>query len=63
MMGIKTRVFAPIEHLTFDALVPPHFCRHVEQTLDLLVRALVADCYAPGGLDLSRLSGDLETWG
>lgn len=51
MMGIKARAFAPVEHLTLDALVPSdHFYRHVERTLDLtFVRDLVADCYAPDG--------------
>jgi transposase len=51
MMGIKARVFAPVEHLTLDALVPSdHFYRHVARTLDLtFVRGLVADCYAPDG--------------
>lgn len=51
MMGIKARLFAPVEHLTLDALVPAdHFYRYVERTLDLaFVRDLVADCYAPDG--------------
>jgi transposase len=51
MMGIKVRVFAPVEHLTLEALVPrDHFYRHVERVLDLsFVRALVAPYYAAGG--------------
>jgi transposase len=51
MMGIKARVFAPVEHLSLEELVPPdHFYRHVERVLDLsFVRALVAPYYAAGG--------------
>ena len=51
MMGIKVRVFAPVEHLTLEELVPrDHFYRHVERVLDLsFVRALVAPHYAAGG--------------
>ena len=44
MMGIKARVFAPVEHLTLEELVPrDHFYRHVARVLDLdFVRQLVA---------------------
>ncbi|MDB5059582.1 MAG: transposase [Chloroflexi bacterium] len=51
MMGIKARVFAPIEHLTLEELVPrEHFYRHVDRVLDLrFVRELVAPYYAAAG--------------
>jgi len=51
MMGIKSRIFHPIEAVTLEQLVPDdHFYRQLERTLDLtFVRALVADCYAAGG--------------
>jgi transposase len=51
MMGSKARVFAPVEHLSLEELVPPdHFYRHVERALDLtFVRELVAPYYAAGG--------------
>jgi transposase len=51
MMGIKARVFAPVERLTLEELVPQgHFYRHVERVLDLsFVRALVAPYYAAAG--------------
>ena len=51
MLGIKTREFAPVEHLTLEELVPPdHFYRHVDRVLDLrFVRELVAPYYATGG--------------
>lgn len=51
MMGTKARVFAPVEHLTLDALVPAdHVYRHLERALGLaFVRGLVADCYAANG--------------
>jgi transposase len=51
MMGIKARVFAPVEHLTLEELVPrDHFYRHLERVLDLsFVRELLAPYYAAGG--------------
>src|SRR5262249_31046375 len=51
MMGSKARVFAPVERLTLEELVPPdHFYRHLERVLDLrFVRALVAPYYAAAG--------------
>lgn len=51
MMGIKARVFAPVEHLTLEELVPrDHFYRHLERVLDLsFVREWVAPYYAAGG--------------
>jgi transposase len=51
MMGSKARVFAPVEHLTLEELVPQdHFYRHLERVLDLsFVRELVAPYYAAGG--------------
>jgi transposase len=51
MMGIKARVFAPVERLRLEELVPrDHFYRHVERVLDLsFVRELVAPYYAAGG--------------
>jgi transposase len=51
MMGIKGRVFAPVERITFEDLVPQdHFYRQVERVLDLrFVRDLVAPYYAIGG--------------
>jgi len=51
MMGIKARVFAPVEHLTLEQLVPAdHFYRQLERVLDLgFVRDLVRPCYAAGG--------------
>lgn len=51
MLGIKARVFAPVEHLTLEELVPrDHFYRHLERVLDLgFVRELVAPYYAAGG--------------
>jgi transposase len=51
MMGVKERVFAPVERLTLEELVPAdHFYRHLERVLDLgFVRALVAPYYACGG--------------
>jgi hypothetical protein len=44
MMGSKARVFAPVERLTLEELVPQdHFYRHGERVLDLsFVRDLVA---------------------
>ena len=50
-MGIKARIFAPVEHLTLEELVPQnHFYRHVDRALDLdFVRELVAPYYAAGG--------------
>lgn len=51
MMGIKARVFAPVERLTLEELVPQdHFYRHLERVLDLsFVRDLVAPYYAARG--------------
>jgi transposase len=51
MMGHKARVFAPIERLTLEELVPrDHFYRQLERALDLsFVRELVAPYYAAGG--------------
>lgn len=51
MIGIKERIFTPIDAVTLEQLVPAdHFYRHLERTLDLaFVRELVADCYAAGG--------------
>src|SRR5918912_1291338 len=51
MMGSKARVFAPVEHLTLEELVPQdHFYRHLERVLDpSFVRELVAPYYAAGG--------------
>jgi transposase len=51
MMGSKARVFAPVEHLSLEELVPQdHFYRHLERVLDLsFVRELVAPYYAAGG--------------
>jgi transposase len=51
MMGIKARVFAPVERLTLEALVPKdHFYRHLERVLDLsFVREMVAPYYAARG--------------
>ncbi|HEV7129483.1 MAG TPA: transposase, partial [Ktedonobacterales bacterium] len=51
MMGIKARVFAPVEHLTLEELVPrEHFYRHVDRVLNLgFVRELVAPYYAAAG--------------
>jgi transposase len=51
MMGRKERVFAPLDHVSLEDLVPAdHFYRHLERTLDLsFVRDLVAPCYAAGG--------------
>ena len=51
MMGIKARMFAPVEHLSLEELVPhDHFYRHLERVLDLnFVRELVAPYYAVGG--------------
>jgi transposase len=51
MVGIKARVFHPIEARTLEQFVPPeHVYRQLERTVDLrLVRGLVADCYAAGG--------------
>ena len=48
MMGIKARVFAPVEHLSLEELVPQdHFYRQLERVLDLsFVRELVAPYYA-----------------
>jgi len=51
MMGVKSRVFHPIEAVTLEQLVPTdHFYRQLERTLDLrFVRELVRECYAAGG--------------
>ena len=51
MMGSKARIFAPIEYLTLEELVPQdHFYRHLERVLDLsFVRELVAPYYAAAG--------------
>jgi transposase len=51
MMGIKARVFAPVEHISLEELVPRgHFYRHLERVLDLsFVREMVAPYYAVGG--------------
>jgi transposase len=51
MMGSKERVFAPVERVTLEDLVPPdHFYRHLERVLDLrFVRPLVAPYYAAAG--------------
>ena len=51
MMGSKARVFAPVEHLSLEELVPQdHFYRHLERVLDLsFVREWVAPYYAAGG--------------
>jgi transposase len=51
MLGIKERLFEPIDRLTLDDLVPAdHFYRFLDRSLDLtVVRDLVADCYAPTG--------------
>jgi transposase len=51
MMGIRARVFHPLENVTLDDLVPQnHFYRHLERTLDLsFVRDLVCPLYAAAG--------------
>jgi transposase len=51
MMGIKARVFGPVEHRTLEELVPrDHFYRHVDRVLELgFVRELVAPYYAAAG--------------
>ena len=51
MMGIKARLFQPMERVSLEDLVPKeHFYRHVEHSLDLaFVRDLVTSCYAAGG--------------
>jgi hypothetical protein len=37
MMGSKVRVFAPVEHLSLEELVPQdHFHRQLERVLDLV---------------------------
>jgi hypothetical protein len=50
-MGIKARVFHPLENVTLDDLVPQnHFHRHLERTLDRsFVRDLVCPLYAAAG--------------
>ena len=50
-MGSKARVFAPVEHLSLEELVPQdHFYRHLERSLDLsFVRDLVKGTYAALG--------------
>ena len=51
MMGSKERYFAPLIHVSLEALVPTdHFYRHLERTLDLsFVREFVQQTYAGGG--------------
>jgi transposase len=51
MMGSKERYFAPLIHVSLEALVPTdHFYRHLERTLDFsFVRELVQQTYAGGG--------------
>jgi transposase len=51
MMGSKERYFAPLIHVSLEALVPTdHIYRHLERTLDLsFVRELVQQTYAGGG--------------
>src|ERR1700724_1271568 len=51
MMGRKERYFAPLIHVSLEALVPTdHFYRHLERTLDLsFVREFVQETYAGGG--------------
>jgi transposase len=51
MMGIKDRLFGPLERVCLEDLVPKaNFYRHVDRKLDLsFVRDLVKDCYAPIG--------------
>lgn len=51
MMGSKERYFAPLIHVSLEALVPTdHFYRHLERMLDLsFVRELVQQTYAGGG--------------
>src|SRR5437762_13904775 len=51
MMGSKERYFAPLIHVSLEALVPTdHFYRHVERRLDLsFVRELVLQTSAVGG--------------
>ncbi len=51
MMGSKKRSFAPLVHVSLEALVPAdHFYRHLERTLDLsFVREFVQQTYAGGG--------------
>jgi len=51
MMGTKERHFAPLLHVSLEALVPPdHFYRHLERTLDLsFVRGFVQQTYAKSG--------------
>ncbi len=50
-MGIKIRLFRPLEHVSLEELIPTdHFYRQVEHTLNLsFVRGLVQSCYAAGG--------------
>src|SRR3984893_8165782 len=51
MMGSKQRSFAPLIHMSLEALVPTdHFYRHLERSLDLsFVREFVRATYAGGG--------------
>jgi transposase len=51
MIGMKARLFAPVNAISLDELVPAdHFYRHLERVLDLsFVRDLVQDRYAAGG--------------
>src|SRR5690348_12247026 len=51
MMGTKARHFAPLIHISVEALVPQdHFYRHLERTLDLsCVRGFVQETYAHAG--------------
>ena len=51
MMGSKERYFAPIIHVSLEALVSTdHFYRHVQQVLDLsFVYDLVRECYSMAG--------------
>ena len=51
MLGTNVRLFAPLEGVSLDELVPhDHFYRHVERTIDRsFVRELVHSCYAPTG--------------
>ena len=47
MMGSKQRSFAPLIHMSLEALIPTdHFYRHLERSLDL---SFVRATYAGGG--------------
>jgi hypothetical protein len=51
MIGTKPRLFAQVNAISLDELVPAgHFYCHLEQVLDLsFVHGLVQDRYAAGG--------------